>query len=334
MESVQIEEEIEAASAQNISTDGKNLKPTLYNERFLQKFTILEPQQEMSKRQKKKLLKRKQFEERKKLMRKGQKDRKKLKRVLALEQGIELVKSGPSRKELKKFKILKKPGDISVAIDLSFDDLMTDKDVSSCAQQLLRIYTANRRAERPIPVHFTSLTEEGKLHEKLEKYDGWKSWDVSVHKESFMNLFEKEKIIYLTSESDNVLSELEKGKIYIIGGLVDHNHHKFKTHEIAQKNNIRTARLPLSEHLVIQTRTVLTINQVFDIIIGIADGHSWKEILIKALPQRKNIKMKEDESNAAKSINEEKPKEDEPIEATETLDEAMPIKEPFDPDES
>lgn len=130
--------------------------------------------------------------------------------------------------------------------------------------------------------------------------DGWTNWDVIPHKESYMKLFEKEKLIYLTSESENVLNELEKGAVYIIGGLVDHNHHKCLTHEIAQKNDIRTARLPLSENLVMKTRSVLTINQCFEIILGVSEGNSWKKVLMAVMPSRKNIKPlqdNEDEDN-------------------------------------
>lgn len=101
--------------------------------------------------------------------RKNEKEKKKLRRLMAKEQGIELVKKGPSRKELKLNKVAKNPADISVAIDLSFDSLMIDKDLSSCASQLLRVYTNNRRAKRPIPLYFTGLNKEGKLYEKLQR---------------------------------------------------------------------------------------------------------------------------------------------------------------------
>ena len=34
------------------------------------------------------------------------------------------------------------------------------------------------------------------------------------------------KIIYLSSESPNVLQELDKDAVYVIGGIVDRNRHK------------------------------------------------------------------------------------------------------------
>ena len=57
------------------------------------------------------------------------------------------------------------------------------------------------------------------------------NWDVHFDKDLF-NSFTMEKIIYLTAESPNVLTSLDQGKVYVIGGLVDHNHQKVSAIEI------------------------------------------------------------------------------------------------------
>lgn len=40
--------------------------------------------------------------------------------------------------------------------------------------------------------------------------------------------FPKDKIIYLSSESENVLTTVEPEYLYVIGGLVDHNSQKVR----------------------------------------------------------------------------------------------------------
>lgn len=53
--------------------------------------------------------------------------------------------------------------------------------------------------------------------------NGFDKWNVAKHTESFGEIFRKEEIIYLMSNSPNVLDIFESNKIYIIGGMVDHN---------------------------------------------------------------------------------------------------------------
>lgn len=57
--------------------------------------------------------------------------------------------------------------------------------------------------------------------------------DVHIKPEHFHEVLSKEELVYLTSDSPNVLQELDENKAYVIGGLVDHNHHKvgFKLHQ-------------------------------------------------------------------------------------------------------
>ncbi len=75
----------------------------------------------------------------------------------------------------------------------------------------------------------------------------------------------KSDLVYLTSESDNVVTSLDPGTNYVIGGLVDHNRHKGLCHRLAVEKGVRHARLPLEENVAMRTRRVLTIDHVFEV---------------------------------------------------------------------
>lgn len=218
----------------------------------------LEIAQPLSKRQLKKQRKLLEWESKKKKIRLAEREKNRQKRKELTAQGLP-VRNGPSRKALKKNRMDDSKNPISVVIDLDFDDSMIDKDVCKCAKQLLRVYTTNRKSPSPIHLHYMGLKSGGRIQNVLEKHNGYENWDVKITNDSYTTLRDKDKIIYLTSDSDNVLTELESDAVYVIGGLVDHNHHKGLTLDLATQAGVRHARLPLSEHIEIKTRTVLTI---------------------------------------------------------------------------
>ena len=109
-------------------------------------------------------------------------------------------------------------------------------------------------------IYFTGINPNSRIHKTMERHDGFKNWDVKFEEESFDKVFDKDRLVYLTSESDNVLTSMEENQVYVIGGLVDHNSQKGLCFKIAKDLGIKHARLPLSENIEIKTRTVLTIN--------------------------------------------------------------------------
>ena len=90
-----------------------------------------------------------------------------------------------------------------------------------------------------------------------------------------------------------MLTELENDKFYVIGGLVDHNSQKGLCHREATALGIQTARLPIDEFIHLNSRKVLTVNHVFEILAAVSEGKGWKEALLGTIPERKGVSAKE-----------------------------------------
>jgi tRNA (guanine9-N1)-methyltransferase len=105
---------------------------------------------------------------------------------------------------------------------------------------------------------------------------------------------EEGEIIYLSSESDNVLTHLKPNSTYIIGGLVDKNRHKGICHRRAVDRNIKTAKLPIKEYLEMRDRQVLVTNHVLEILLKWMEFGDWGKAFMEVMPKRKGGKLRED----------------------------------------
>jgi len=128
----------------------------------------------------------------------------------------------------------------------------------------------------------------------------------------------QESVVYLTADSEEELTELKAEETYIIGGICDHNRYKVDDHfplslissqpilmqnlclNKAKESGVRTARLPIGRYLAsLPTRKVLTVNQVFEILLKWVETKDWEEALYAVIPKRKfQSGGKSDESRA------------------------------------
>ncbi|XP_076761194.1 tRNA methyltransferase 10 homolog A isoform X2 [Xylocopa sonorina] len=131
----------------------------------------------LSKRQLKKVKKREKWLERKFELRLREREKARQKRAFARANNINL---GPSRKALKRSTMAESSCKIGVTIDLSFGDLMIDKDIAKLTKQILRCYTLNRRAVAPMQFSLTSFG--GKSKADMQKHNGYEHWDGLCHK--------------------------------------------------------------------------------------------------------------------------------------------------------
>ena len=104
--------------------------------------------------------------------------------------------------------------------------------------------------------------------------------------------------VYLTSDSPNTLDRLSPNTSYIIGGIVDKNRHKGICYKRACERGIPTAKLPIGEYMTMQSRSVLAVNHVVEIMLKWLETGNWGEAFLSVIPKRKEAKLKVDNGSA------------------------------------
>ncbi|KAL3850965.1 hypothetical protein ACJIZ3_012847 [Penstemon smallii] len=175
----------------------------------------------------------------------------------------------------------------NVVIDLEFAHLMTSNELHSLVQQIMYCYAINGRCA--LPAHLWLTGCQGEMQNQLLRVPGYDKWAIEKESQSYVEAFkdQKEKLVYLTADSENVLDELDPKAIYIIGGLVDRNRWKGITMNKANEQGIKTAKLPIGAYLKMSSSQVLTVNQVVEILLKFLETKDWKVSFFEVIPQRK-----------------------------------------------
>lgn len=301
----------------------------------------------MSKNQLKKLLKRQKWESERDLRRLQRREKmadKKVRRQAMVEEarakgGEEAVKElrkGWEGLRAKHRKSTLLP--FTIIIDCGYDELMNPKERVSLSSQLTRSYSENTRAKWRSNLMFSSFDKllKDRFDNVLPAHKNWKG--IKIIQEDFMVAAEMAKgfmgpprggrfagpfasmadakpedgeIIYLSSDSDNTLTELKPYDTYIIGGLVDKNRHKAVCYKSAMAKGIKTAKLPIGDYIQMASRSVLTTNHVVDIMLKWLELGDWGEAFMKVLPQRKGGKLRTESNEAGDGDEAEEDHEDE-----------------------
>ena len=84
-----------------------------------------------------------------------------------------------------------------------------------------------------------------------QKQPGWAAWPVVMQPKGIGSGLNAalDKIVYLTADGDEELSDLQNDEVYVVGGLVDHNRLKGVCREKGREARVRTARLPLAGNM-------------------------------------------------------------------------------------
>lgn len=182
------------------------------------------------------------------------------------------------------------PSGVEVVIDCDFDDLMKESERTSLAKQITRIYSINNHSVHSVKlkVHsFNKLLAKRFIENMHSQHERWHDIEFSA------DTFEPTpNTIYLSSDAQDVLTCLEPGKTYIVGGIVDKGRYRNLCKDKAERLNIPTARLPIDEYIKLNGRRVLTTNHVVELMLKWLECKDWATAFKSVLPPRRLINPK------------------------------------------
>ncbi|KAF7521780.1 hypothetical protein PCG10_007877 [Penicillium crustosum] len=214
---------------------------------------------------------------------------------------------------------------LTFVMDCGYDELMSDRERISLAGQLTRSYSDNSRAVFNGHMMFSSFDKllKERFDTVLACHKNWKR--VRFFQEDFVHASEVAKeqmtaarggqlagpfadqidakpedgeIIYLSSDSENTLTELKPYSTYIVGALVDKNRHKAVCYNQAVAKGIKTAKLPIGQYIRMAHRPVLATNHVIEIMLAWLELRDWGKAFMKVIPTRKGGALREDKNDA------------------------------------
>ncbi|CAA0815441.1 Unknown protein [Striga hermonthica] len=192
----------------------------------------------------------------------------------------------------------------NLVIDLEFVHLMSPNELQSLVQQVMYCYAINGKCAVPAHIWLTGCL--GEVQNQLLQITGFDKWLIEKEEQSYVEAFkdQKENLVYLTADSENVLDELDPKEVYIIGGLVDRNRWKGITMKKAIEQGIRTAKLPIGAYLKMSSSQVLTVNQVVEILLKFLETRDWKSSCFQVIPLRKRPDKEDDGPDVGRLDNE------------------------------
>ena len=220
---------------------------------------------------------------------------------------------------------------LTFVMDCSYDELMGERERISLAGQLTRSYSDNNRALYHGHIMFSSFNKllKERFDTVLWSHKNWKH--IRLMPEDFVHAAglakeamsgpkggklvgpfadqsdakpEDGEIIYLSSDSENTLTELKPYSTYIVGALVDKNRHKAVCYKHAVEKGIKTAKLPIGQYIEMAHRPVLATNHVVEIMLRWLEVRDWGEAFMKVIPTRKGGALKGKKSEDGEGVEE------------------------------
>lgn len=156
----------------------------------------------------------------------------------------------------------------NLILDFSFSEDCLNSEYNSIVSQTQRIVKFNLESDQPFNLWFTSLQKNSSINQLLHKQNILSPKNFINHKEQhYIELFNKDQLVYLSPDADEIIDKFDKNAIYILGAIVDRYSDEPLTFNSSKKYGIKSFRLPLEKYVLLsKLATDLSFFSVFQML--------------------------------------------------------------------
>ena len=111
----------------------------------------------------------------------------------------------------------------NLVLDCGYDKHMNVKEAQNCAKQLMILFAENRVHSDPFNLHFCNARRDSETILRLHKFIPTlynPEFPINITEKSYLDLFAKERLVYLTPHCREELVTYSHDDIYIIGEFI------------------------------------------------------------------------------------------------------------------
>ncbi|XP_011641938.1 mitochondrial ribonuclease P protein 1 homolog [Pogonomyrmex barbatus] len=178
-----------------------------------------------------------------------------------------------------------------IVFDCGYDDYMNQREIHNCAKQISIAFADNRIHVNPLCLYLCNFNYNGLLKQYLHQNIPTllnDDFPVVITSQSYLDIFPKNQLVYLTPHCRTELTEYDPDMTYIIGAYIDKADSQPLSLAKAKKEGICMAKFPIDKYLKWGSSSSknLTINQSLKIMLDLRHTRDWNEAL-KNVPNRK-----------------------------------------------
>ncbi|XP_022665106.1 tRNA methyltransferase 10 homolog B-like [Varroa destructor] len=181
-----------------------------------------------------------------------------------------------------------------LVLDCSFEHEMTPRQFSSFRTQLRFTYNYNKISRDPFDLILSDIPKGGLLDNEIGKifpHINKSNCLITKSYENFLRICPNKRIIYLSPNSEKVITKWDADAVFVIGGIVDTSRSKRLSITKAKQMQVEHFKLPIGHYISqfsLNSSQTLAIHVVADILLTIKETNDWKKAFSKVPTRFKN----------------------------------------------